>query len=503
MEANMIPTFQVAVEAEAPVYSSRYSNNGSSPMWCFGNTCVVRVDDNVFVSGYERVPAYKPMNDCRWVLFKLVADHWHRAQADETGGTREPSPLGCFPDRFQILLSANPTLLPRNAAGGGRARPQLLVFGSADPQVAPRAILPKWRGNPSFNQHSYRSMAIDAARAEVILFQNVGHKHAEWALLDSDSLWHAGKLDWPPHAKTDLAPFGAGHARVNYPVVVLRDRAVHFCGVSAYDNWDRVRRIEDLGLIEDPDGPGKSGMGGRQRGNRFRRLLYAWTREVGNDPFSDWLEIDNTFSDGGWLFATDMYVDAERIVHLLWFRSPMLPAVRDAFYPDIRRVYSIEYARLRDGNVLSRKTLLQAGEGHDNAVPTDLDQVGRPYLLDTGKRILSDPISTPRFHITPNGRLFVVYYVSDGENLSENRILEIRPDGDTLPPMTIPLKHPLVQFFTATPRAGCKPSWTIDLLGHRRGGWQPVEDSHGREWDGTVCYAQVRLSDESTGGKTP
>jgi hypothetical protein len=318
--------------------------------------------------------------------------------------------------------------------------------------------------------------------------------HAEWALWQSDGDWSNGRLAWPAYALTDMAPFGASHARVNYPVVAMRNRTVHFCGAAAYDNWDRVKTPADLNLGSDPNAPGASGMAGRQRGNRFRRLLYTWTDRIGQQPFHDWIEIDNSFADGGWLFATDMHVAADGIVHLLWFRSPMLPTVRNQFYPDMKCVYRIEYATLRDGKVLARQTLIAAGEGAAPAIPTDVDQVGRPYLLYNGETILGDAIATPRFHVTPDRRLFLVYYVSDGQALSENRILEIMPDGAPSVPLTLPLKHPLTQFFTASGRAGCELSWTVDLLGHRRGGWRPAEGADAREWEGTISYARLRLS---------
>jgi hypothetical protein len=145
-------------ETEATVYSSRYSNNGSCPMWCFNNTCVVRQGEEVFVSGYERIPGAPPMNDCRWGLWHRTEDGWQRVQADESGRQREPCPLGCLP-AGRILLSSNPTLLPPETAGGGPAQPELLVFDSAAPAAPPKVLHPVWQGTPPFNQHSYRTLA--------------------------------------------------------------------------------------------------------------------------------------------------------------------------------------------------------------------------------------------------------------------------------------------------------------------------------------------------------
>lgn len=488
----MHPPVRMTVAAEETVYSSRYSNNGASPLWCFNNSCVVRVGGDVFVSGYERVPGAQPLNDCRWVLWQRTAAGWRRAQADEQGRTREPSPLACLPDG-RLLLSANPTLLAPEASGGGTARPVLLAFSAAQPHAPPQTWVPAWQGQPAFNEHSYRTLAVDAAAGEALLFQNAGYAKAEWALRERQGRWRSGQLAFPRYAPGDLAPFGASHGRVNYPVVALLDRAVHFCGAVAYDNWSRVKTVADLGLGKDPNAVGASGMAGRQRGNRTRRLLYAWTVKIGAQPFSDWLEIDNTFADGGWLFATDLHVDATGLVHLLWFRSPMLQPLRDALYPDIKRVYRIEYATLRNGKILGRRTLVRAVEGVDPVFPTDLDQVGRPYVMLSGERILGDAIPTPRFHVTPNGRRFLVYYVTDGQGLSENRILEIQPDGTDSAPVTLPLKYPLVQFFTASPRAGCAPADTLDMLGHRRGGWCPVAGTDDREWAGTMSYVRLRI----------
>ena len=486
---------KIAVEAEDSVHKDRYSNNGSCPTWCFNSTCLVRVGKDVFVSATERVPGARPLSDCRWVLMRRTDDGWERIATDP-GRTREPSPLAVLPPG-RLLLSANPTLTGPRARGGGPARPSILAFDPAGPAAPYKTLLPDWQGRPRFSEHSYRTFVADAASGEMLLFQNAGYSHSEWALLTSGGKWIAGKLKWPPYAKTDLAPYGARFARVNYPVVVLRNRAVHFCGVPAYDNWDRVRTVKDLGLGKDPNAPGQSGSGGRMRGNRMRRLVYAWTEKAGEKPFHAWVEIDNSFADGGWLFAGDAHLDAAGTLHMLWTHCPMLPSVRNKLYKDIKRVYRIKYATIRNGKVVTRRTLVTAPEP---AVLTDPGQVGRPYVLLSGERILGDGVPTPRFHVTPNGRLFVVYYIYEprekADDLSENRILEILPNGRPSKHAVIPLKHPLFQFFTATPRAGNAPSWTLDLFGHRRGGWTPREGAGFREYDGAMSYARIRLKGE-------
>lgn len=74
-----------------------------------------------------------------------------------------------------------------------------------------------------------------------------------------------------------------------------------------------------------------------------------------------------------------------------------------------------------------------------------------------------------RFHVTPDGRILVLYYVSGtsaaGQRVSENRLVEIHGDGTLGEPVKVPLKRPMESFFTAGVRGGSAPSMIIDLLG--------------------------------------
>jgi len=183
------------VEIEEQVYRYEPANNGAGPMWCHGSTSLVRIGEEVFASGLETVGEAKPLNNCRWMLFQRKEDGWRKVLADESGRTREPSPLAGFPDGH-LFLSANPTLDPN--AYSGPARPEVLQFDIGAPSRPARTLRPVWSGKPKFTEHSYRSFAADGANRELILFQNIGYTHTEWSFLDSDGRWSAqGQLKWP------------------------------------------------------------------------------------------------------------------------------------------------------------------------------------------------------------------------------------------------------------------------------------------------------------------
>jgi len=445
--------FKPVVEIEEDVYTYEPADNGAGPMWCFGSTCLVRIGDDVFASGLETLKDFKPLNNVRWILFRRTANGWELQQADKTGRTREPCPLAGFDDG-RLFMSVNPTLATAPDATRGPARPEILQFSAADTKAPYKTILPGWQDKPKFTEHSYRTFAADGVNHELILFQNVGYTHSEWAFRDSEGKWISGKLMWKPREEPpDLAPYNSTRARANYPNVVLKNRAVHFCGASAFNVWARVYRPEDKDKM------------GRKWGGRWRRLFYTWTPDITKQGFSEWLEIGSTHETGGWLFADDMWVDPDGVVHILWIEQPIHRGLRDKFFPDIMRIWALKYAKVRDGKILSRRALVRTGEGISDEV-----------LGNTGGA---------RFHVTPDNRLFVFYYVGGrdaaGKTVSENRMMELFHDGTSSKPVRVPMKYPMSRFFTATPRAGSPPSKILDLLGNR------PDKPH------TISYARVRV----------
>lgn len=431
---------EIDVEIEEEVYRFVPADNGAGPMWCRGSTSLVRCGELVFVAGLETLPDAKPLNNCVPLLFYRDDEGWKQAyRGDEDNDrTREPSPVVCFDDG-RLFLSVNPTLTPRDTYNGP-SEPRLLEFDTCAPESGYRTHLPVWDGTPRFTEHSYRSFAADAANHELILFQNIGYTHAEWAFLDRDGEWSArGQLIWP-WAKEYDEP---GPVRICYPTVALKDRKVYFFGVSdvvePYGIW-RERKKEITGRDWDYD---------------FRRLFFTWSDDIRSGQFHRWVEISTRDSTAGWLTPCDLSVDEDGNVRLLWIERALDERLRDEFFPLERQSYTLNYAVVRDGTVLLRRVVHFADEDNLDEVPTEA-----------------------RFHLTSSGRLFIFYLVRHANGL-ENRIMEVFADGTTSPPQKVPLRQPMIGF-TATPRAGSKPTEYLDLLG---------------AVGTTVRYARLRIND--------
>jgi hypothetical protein len=434
------------VEVEEDIYSYTNAQNGAGPMWCTGSTTLVRTGDRLFASGLETIPNAKPLNNCRWMLFLRENNGWTRVRVDADGRTREPSPLVAFADGC-LFLSVNPTLGKGPEPNGGPARPDVMQFNATEPTAAPVSLAPVWQGKPAFTEHSYRTFVADGAGGELLLFQNIGYTHAEWTFRDSAGKWSAqGQLKWP----WDTAHAKPGPIRVCYPNVALRDRAVHFVGVSDVlepnPAWRKFKRE----------------LTGQQWDYDFRRLFYNWTPDITKKPFAEWVEIASRDATGGHLQPGDLWLSPNGDAHLIWSERAIDERLREKFFPDAKQSEQLNYAVVRGGKVVHRRTIMETQGGSSG---------------------LSG--SATRFHVTPDHRIFVVYRIfdtgKDGRRMMENRIVEILPDATTGTPVRIPLKQPFIGFFTTTVRAGSSPSWTLEMLGQRE------------RVPNTISYARVNL----------
>jgi hypothetical protein len=154
----------------------------------------------------------------------------------------------------------------------------------------------------------------------------------------------------------------------------------------------------------------------------------------------------------------DLYAAPDDTVHLLWTERSINVQLREKFFPDEKQSEALCHAVVRNGKVVKRNDVVIRHEHEDKPVAT-----------------------MGRFHTTPDGRLWVVYYVQ-GNSVSENRIVEIKNGEPSKEFQTIPLTQPFSYFFTASVRAGSKPSAILDLHGL-------CHDSN------QLRYAAVRLLD--------
>lgn len=417
------------VEVEEDVYSYEDTENGSGAMWCHGSTTMVRLGDQVFATGFEKIPGHQPLNNARWLLFRRRDDGpgWELLHRDTENQTREPCPMACFPDgRFYV--SANPSLLKAtSSAYRSPAQPQVLEFDVADPTAGFRTELPAWEGSPEFSEHSYRSFVADAARRELFLIQYIHYDGAWWSFRDETGAWSAcGKLDWKFETK-----YPKPHAlRICYPTVTMVDRAVHFFGVNdinePYPEW-RAYKKQITGKDWDFD---------------FRRLFYTWTPDVTREPFREWVEVASRDQTCGWQYACDIWVAPDGRVHLLWWERSLDVRLREKFFPGEKLTISLVHSVLEDGREVHRQVLVESGEGLPGPEP-----------------------KAGRFHITLDGRLLVVACLLRDEQL-ENCVMEIYKDNRVSDPVKLDLQRPFPSwFFNATPRAGSFPSDTLDMLG--------------------------------------
>jgi hypothetical protein len=437
------------VEIEEDIYSYTAAHNGAGPHWDHGSTNLVRIGEQVFVSGLDTLPDVPPLNNTQCRLWRRDANGWQPFALPDSGQTREPCPLAAFPARQQLFLSANPTLNPPGTAGRGPAKPTILRFAADDAAMAPTMSLPLWREGMSafFTEHSYRSLAADGERGELILFQNVGHDRAEWTFRDGSGAWPAqGQLNWP--RDRDYEP--ARPIRVCYPNVLLDGRSIHFVGVSDIvepnDAWRGFKRE----------------LTGKDWDYVFRRLFFTWTPDIAGQEFSDWLEIANREKTAGRITFGDLWRAPDGLVHVVWEETALDTRLRARFFPNKEQRWELNHAVLRAGEIVSRHTLAAVDEGNPAPIP-----------------------HLPRFHVTPAGRLFVFFYVEGtnqaGKAISENRLMEINRDGSVGSINRVALATPLNMYMTASGRTGSTPSRYLDLLG------TPIGNPN------TLRYARVRI----------
>ena len=407
-------------EAEEVVTKYTPANNGAGPLWCYGSTVIARSGNDVYLSVIETGKDVPLLCNTRWQLWHRSADGWKIAQSEKEYRQREPCPIGIL-HRGAIFLSVNPSIEPPGVKYG-RCRPLVLEFNPNVLASAAKIHEPVWAEGTYFTDHSYRGFAADAAKDELLLL-NINAQNSEQfvSYYDSSGKWHQkGTIKFP--------------IRACYPQVALRDRvaAVMAIGdiVEPVEEWQKLK-FEKLK---------------RKWDYVFRRLFYTYTPDIRTSNFVTPIEIDTVEKTAGHIQNLDLYIDESGATHLLYLKRPHhYSFIRDKYFPGQAVTSHLEYVVVKDGKVLSRKTLAETPQGSKGLEP-----------------------SYGRFHISSDGALWVIAagtYTDGAGRIFGNFISRILPGQSRQNFFRIDLKHPFRTFFTNTTRGGSEPSDFIDLFG--------------------------------------
>ncbi|GIV16828.1 MAG: hypothetical protein KatS3mg022_2263 [Armatimonadota bacterium] len=389
-------------------------NNGSGPLWCWGAPLLIRAGDEVYASVMETGAGVPPLCNTRPRLYrKRRHDGWQMVWAPPAFREREPCPLVTLP-QGKLFLSVNASVMPPGTQYG-KCEPRLLEF-SRSVLSEPRDHIPPFPQTATFTDHSYRGIAADSQRGEILLLHiDARTSEYHYALLKSDGQWDApGILSFP--------------IRACYPQVALRNRAAYVLAigdiVEPVEEWRRYKRERTQ----------------REWDYVFRRLFFTWTPNVLSEPFCSPIEVDNVDATGGHIINLDLWLDSRGIAHLLYLRQQTTSLLRDKYFPNLPLRATLQHCTVKEGHIVLRQTLMEGGEG-----------VNAPYPLYA------------RLHSPDGEQLLAVYAASRADGTRFNALFPLLPQrGES---QTIPLREPFSVFFTACERGGSKPSRTVDLFG--------------------------------------
>jgi hypothetical protein len=421
-------------EVEEVVATCQPPGNGAGPLWCYGAPLVVRQGDRVFASVTETGAGVSPPCNTRWRLYRRDAGGWQEVRHAGDFREREPCPLAS-PGPGSLMISVNPSTKPPGTPYG-RCDPHLLLVDTLHPDQPPTALRPLWSGAPHFSVHSYRGLAVDASRGDVLVL-NIDAE-------TSDQRWNYRPGDGTP-SRDGTVRFPI---RACYPQVAIRDRSAHVLAIG-----DIVEPNETWRAY-------KKQTTGSEWDYVFRRLFYARSPDISRDDFDPPIEVDGVEATGGHIANLDLWLDRRGVAHLLYLKTNTLPLLRDRFFPGQKVATTLEHVEVERGSVTRRTTLVGGGEGKAEA----------PQYA--------------RFHAAGDGTLWVVYAATvwDGKGSSrlENRLIRVSPRPPGHHPVRLALVEPFTTFFTATERGGSPASDVLDLFGTGR---DPA----------TLRYARIRL----------
>ncbi|MBI5091394.1 MAG: hypothetical protein HZB26_03010 [Candidatus Hydrogenedentes bacterium] len=404
---------KVEVQAEEDVYTFVPPNNGSGPLWSYGCTPITRLGDTVVVSQQETGKDVPLLTNTRWRLLRRESGAWKLWAEAEGYRQREPAVVATL-SKDALYLYVNDSQTPPGTKYG-ECKPYLLRFTLADKDTKGTPLYPKWDGPTTFTDHSYRGYSADAAAKQLVMF-NIDAKTSvqHWSLLnETGETLGNGTLTYP--------------IRSCYSQVQLTKGACHVLAISdivePVEEWKKYKFDQTKATWD----------------YVFRILYYTSTPDLRSKPFAAPIEVANVDKTAGHISNQDLWVAPDGTAYILYTETETASALmRDKFFPGKSLVPSMKLAVVKDGAVISRKTLVEG----------------------SAERVASHA----RFHLTPEGVLYALTFFSGKENY--NALLQIHPES-AAEPIRVPFKTPFNSFCLATVREGNSPSRTIDVIGHQ------------------------------------
>jgi hypothetical protein len=334
-------------------------------------------------------------------------------------------------------MSVNPAQSFRGGERGVRescnCAPQLLEFSADDPALPPRPIMPKWDRTYDFTEHSYRGIGADHSSGEILLLNVLMYDGQAWSFRDADGNWSAqGFLQFP--------------LRGAYPQIAIKEKAAAIMAVSDIVEPNRIWKEF------------KKKVTGNEWDYDFRQLYFTFTPNIIETDFSPPLTVASRDETAGHILNLDLFLGPDGDAHLIYLdRNIWHKFMRDEFFKDLPITVSLRYARISNGKVVDRRTIIDCAE----------DRNGKINDPDANFAANNPRPDYAAFHSTDGQDLYVIFHQTGPAGANDpstgNYLQRLLPEPSES--QRLDFKHPLKRFYPASIRTGTPPSCVLDLFG--------------------------------------
>lgn len=348
--------------------------NGAGPLWCSGNSTIIRVGENVFATNMRVFPERaKHSRNSLEVWAKRGSADWQMEFYDEGAYQREPCPI-MYIGGSVIGVTVNATNIvypPEVENVGALCTPKIYLFDVTEKLKLIRVVVPRF-DDPGYelNDHSYRGHALDKTNGDLFLANKYcleeGSAHA-WALLNKNyETIRAGKL---------LCPM-----RCCYHNIALHNGELYIFAVRDVEEFVPEWRDYKLAVT------------GEEWDYDMRAIYLKYSPDIRNqDPGEQILILDRDATCGHVKNLDCMFTPDGDMLFVASTKRIWHDFMRDHFFPGTPFDATLELFRLRGGKIIDHQVLDQAVEVDSQNPKTlywagfQLDTKGKAHLFFTKK----------------------------------------------------------------------------------------------------------------------